>query len=240
MTWKRSHRTQTVSPSSAPETSPLPKLFLGPSNRALHLTIAGGRALRALPLALAAECQYVGRTAGVPDRRPAPHRPLDASHLAGLDTQVTELLDALQSAITRTAASPTAQAVARPSQNRVARALSKITSLPPPSAEAERAANSRDIPTLFGRTTLLVADLERESVRIRRCIAQEHRNASEWERRAMLAVKCQDDGLARETLARKAEHDHLALAHIHNADALDRHVVQLSEMLALATKLIPR
>jgi hypothetical protein len=33
-----------------------------PPNMALHLTIADGRALRALPLALAAECQYVSGT----------------------------------------------------------------------------------------------------------------------------------------------------------------------------------
>ncbi len=39
---------------------------------------------------------------------------------------------------------------------------------------------------------------------------QEAANAAEWERRAMLAVKAGDDGLAKEALARKKEHDGLA------------------------------
>src|SRR5262249_27073568 len=39
---------------------------------------------------------------------------------------------------------------------------------------------------------------------------QEHANAAEWERRAMLAVRQGDDALAKEGLARKKEHDALA------------------------------
>ena len=39
---------------------------------------------------------------------------------------------------------------------------------------------------------------------------QEAANAAEWERRAMLAVKAGDDGLAKEALARKKEHEALA------------------------------
>jgi phage shock protein A len=39
---------------------------------------------------------------------------------------------------------------------------------------------------------------------------QEAANAAEWERRAMLAIKAGDDGLAKEALARKKEHDSLA------------------------------
>src|SRR5690606_4443794 len=39
---------------------------------------------------------------------------------------------------------------------------------------------------------------------------QEASNAAEWERRAMMAVKAQDDELAKEALARKREHDGLA------------------------------
>lgn len=39
---------------------------------------------------------------------------------------------------------------------------------------------------------------------------QEAANAAEWERRAMLAIKAGDDGLAKEALARKKEHDQLA------------------------------
>ena len=39
---------------------------------------------------------------------------------------------------------------------------------------------------------------------------QEHANAAEWERRAMLAVRQGDDTLAKEALARKKEHDDLA------------------------------
>jgi phage shock protein A len=37
-------------------------------------------------------------------------------------------------------------------------------------------------------------------------------NAAEWERRAMLAIKAGDDGLAKDALARKKEHDALATA----------------------------
>jgi phage shock protein A len=39
---------------------------------------------------------------------------------------------------------------------------------------------------------------------------QEAANAAEWERRAMLAIKAGDDGLAKEALARKKEHEQLA------------------------------
>src|SRR5580700_10504774 len=39
---------------------------------------------------------------------------------------------------------------------------------------------------------------------------QEAANAAEWERRAMLAVKAGDDGLAKEALSRKKEHETLA------------------------------
>ena len=39
---------------------------------------------------------------------------------------------------------------------------------------------------------------------------QETANASEWERRAMLAVRAGDDALAKEALARKKEHEQLA------------------------------
>jgi len=39
---------------------------------------------------------------------------------------------------------------------------------------------------------------------------QEDANAAEWERRAMLAIKAGDDGLAKEALARKKEHETLA------------------------------
>ena len=40
---------------------------------------------------------------------------------------------------------------------------------------------------------------------------QEAANAAEWERRAMLAIKAGDDGLAKDALARKKEHDTLAI-----------------------------
>ncbi len=40
---------------------------------------------------------------------------------------------------------------------------------------------------------------------------QEAANAAEWERRAMLAIKAGDDNLAKEALARKKEHDTLAV-----------------------------
>src|SRR5205809_3686795 len=40
---------------------------------------------------------------------------------------------------------------------------------------------------------------------------QESANAAEWERRAMLAIKSGDDALAKEALARKKEHEQLAI-----------------------------
>jgi phage shock protein A len=46
--------------------------------------------------------------------------------------------------------------------------------------------------------------------RLAKQVEQETANASEWERRAMLAVRSGDDALAKEALARKKEHQTLA------------------------------
>src|SRR6187551_3224920 len=45
--------------------------------------------------------------------------------------------------------------------------------------------------------------------RLAKQVEQETANATEWERRAMLAVRAGDDALAKEALARKKEHDQL-------------------------------
>ena len=46
--------------------------------------------------------------------------------------------------------------------------------------------------------------------RLAKQVEQENANATEWERRAMLAVRAGDDALAKEALARKKEHQTLA------------------------------
>ena len=46
--------------------------------------------------------------------------------------------------------------------------------------------------------------------RLAKQVEQETANATEWERRAMLAVRSGDDALAKEALARKKEHQTLA------------------------------
>jgi phage shock protein A len=46
--------------------------------------------------------------------------------------------------------------------------------------------------------------------RLARQAEQETANASEWERRAMMAIRAGDDNLAKEALARKKEHDDLS------------------------------
>jgi phage shock protein A len=46
--------------------------------------------------------------------------------------------------------------------------------------------------------------------RLAKQVEQETANATEWERRAMLAVRANDDALAKEALARKKEHQTLA------------------------------
>jgi phage shock protein A len=46
--------------------------------------------------------------------------------------------------------------------------------------------------------------------RLAKQVEQENANATEWERRAMLAVRSGDDALAKEALARKKEHQTLA------------------------------
>src|SRR6187399_2508802 len=46
--------------------------------------------------------------------------------------------------------------------------------------------------------------------RLAKQVEQETANATEWERRAMLAVRSGDDALAKEALSRKKEHQTLA------------------------------
>lgn len=46
--------------------------------------------------------------------------------------------------------------------------------------------------------------------RLAKQLAKEEEQAAEWERRAMLAIRAQDDNLAKDALARKKEHDEAA------------------------------
>jgi phage shock protein A len=55
-----------------------------------------------------------------------------------------------------------------------------------------------------------VAQSIADEKRLAKQVEQENANATEWERRAMLAVRSGDDALAKEALARKKEHQTLA------------------------------
>lgn len=62
---------------------------------------------------------------------------------------------------------------------------------------------------------------------------QEAANAAEWERRAMLAVKAGDDGLAKEALQRKKEHDGLAATYKEQWQKQKQAVEQLKSALRM-------
>jgi phage shock protein A len=62
---------------------------------------------------------------------------------------------------------------------------------------------------------------------------QEAANAAEWERRAMLAIKAGDDGLAKEALNRKKEHDQLAATYKDQWQKQKQAVDQLKTALRL-------
>jgi len=62
---------------------------------------------------------------------------------------------------------------------------------------------------------------------------QEAANAAEWERRAMLAIKAGDDTLAKEALARKKEHDQLAVTYKDQWQKQKQAVDQLKTALKL-------
>ena len=53
------------------------------------------------------------------------------------------------------------------------------------------------------QVTVAIADEKR----IKKQFEEEQTKAGDWERKAMMAVRAQDDGLAREALARKVEHE---------------------------------
>jgi phage shock protein A len=55
-----------------------------------------------------------------------------------------------------------------------------------------------------------VAQSIADEKRLQKQVEQETLNASEWEKRAMLAVRAGDDALAKEALSRKKEHQTLA------------------------------
>ncbi len=60
-----------------------------------------------------------------------------------------------------------------------------------------------------GQVAASIAD-EKRLVKL---VEQEASNAAEWERRAMLAIRANDDSLAKEALARKKEHETLAASY---------------------------
>jgi len=67
--------------------------------------------------------------------------------------------------------------------------------------------------------------------RLKKQLEQELAKSEEWERKAMLAVKAGDDGLARAALARKAEHDDVAQTLRQQWDAQKQSVEQLKSAL---------
>src|SRR6187402_2416598 len=67
-----------------------------------------------------------------------------------------------------------------------------------------------DMTTQLGEAKRQVAGSIADEKRLAKQVEQETANATEWERRAMLAVRSGDDALAKEALARKKEHQTLA------------------------------
>ncbi|HEY4106871.1 MAG TPA: PspA/IM30 family protein [Polyangiaceae bacterium] len=67
-----------------------------------------------------------------------------------------------------------------------------------------------DMSTQLAEAKRQVASSIADEKRLAKQVEQEQANAAEWERRAMLAVRANDDALAKEALARKKEHDGLA------------------------------
>ncbi len=67
--------------------------------------------------------------------------------------------------------------------------------------------------------------------RIKKQYEQEAAKAAEWERKAMLAVKAGDDGLARAALARKGEHDEVSQTLRQQREAQKQSVEQLKGAL---------
>lgn len=74
--------------------------------------------------------------------------------------------------------------------------------------------------------------------RLAKQVEQEGANASEWERRAMMAVRAGDDNLAKEALTRKKEHEQLTLSYREQWAKQKQAVEQLKLALrALNTKI---
>jgi phage shock protein A len=67
--------------------------------------------------------------------------------------------------------------------------------------------------------------------RLAKELEAEHAQAREWERRAMAAVRAADDGLAREALRRKGEHDELAAQFQKQFDLQHESVEKLKDAL---------
>ncbi len=67
--------------------------------------------------------------------------------------------------------------------------------------------------------------------RIKKQLDQERAKAADWEKKAMLAVKAGDDGLARAALARKADHDEIASTLEQQWEAQKESVEKLKEAL---------
>lgn len=63
-----------------------------------------------------------------------------------------------------------------------------------------------DMTTQLGEAKRQVASSIADEKRLAKQVEQETANATEWERRAMLAVRSGDDALAKEALSRKKEH----------------------------------
>jgi len=196
-----------------------------PSNPALHTTIAHGRPLRGLPVALACECEYVGRT-DVMAKRAGPSvdsPPEDRLHQ--LDAAIAEVLGHLDAALSESAAQAGGGPVEKglPAKSRTGSALSRIVasiSNAPRKCDVE-GSSGVDQAVLFARARSSLQTFAREAKAERQRAAHETANAAGWERNAKLSVHARDDDLAREALGRRAECVRLATWHARRADLLD-------------------
>ncbi|HEX3597820.1 MAG TPA: PspA/IM30 family protein, partial [Polyangiaceae bacterium] len=68
----------------------------------------------------------------------------------------------------------------------------------------------QDMTTQLAEAKTQVASAIADEMRLAKQVENEQGLSTEWERRAMLAVRANDDALAKEALARKKEHSDLA------------------------------
>jgi phage shock protein A len=83
-----------------------------------------------------------------------------------------------------------------------------------------------------------VAVVIADEKRLKMQYESERAQAQEWEKKAMLAVRAGDDNLAREALARKAEHENMAAEYMKQWESQKASADQLREALRMLNKKI--